>query len=849
MANERLRVSPDARSSLHVKGSVMNRPVFMIFLSLLLGCLNGLYAQWQHLGPAQAEAGAPLLLVFDNPAESVAPLEALLHLELDGVAISSLDPLELAAGRLEFELPAGLTQGLELAYRLELRYDSGRVMLPASGIWRLPLTPAAGGNLIEVLSSLNVAAGEEALLAFSSLSDKVDLAASRLMIDGAAVEGVEADPWLLTWSGELSPGTHSIELGLVDSKGRALPTQRFQLMVLDPGAIPGGFTADAWQEFNMDYQKDRSEEWSRYHAGQLRFKAWRGEGANALRLSGRVLLSALDFESDILQPQSRVTLDLDWKAFKLGVGDRQPDFGEGVLFGTRVRGLELGIDTKPFGLRLVSGTTREALDAVIHEELDADSLVSPRWDFVGSYERRLHGLDLRFGPKNGTVETGISLIKVKDEVDGPSLTPGDFGITPGDPTEDRAAIAPVDNLVTALRLNINAFRGHFTGRNQIALSLNNTDISNGAIADSVLEDLGAEDLPFNPSDVEDIIVINEYFSPLDLADGDVMNSAAIFSNWALVAGRNEATLSFRRVGAAYLSLGNPFVTPDQQEIRLSDRFRFMQNQVYVDLGGNLVTDNLDGQYDESVGTTTRQGLNLGLGWYPRGRDFQARLGVEQIAESNESLDLFNSFLSDPEHDPDLEASRETSALSQHLEGTTTQLRLGLSGGVEFLDRRNRWSFTVVNQAYSDDAGEVLNDQGDKLRNDRSFSSNQVSLGWKTGLPADLGLNLGLAFYASDYDDPALSDYNYISLRSALDRDWLDGKLSSEVRLQLQQIGTEREEDAATISADYLRTDLGFRLGWRIREGLNLSSRLEWQGYSGDRDDSYMRVVCRLSQSF
>lgn len=837
-----------------------SKPVALILLLVMCSLAS---AQWRHVSPGQAALGEALELRFDNPAESRLVLEALLHLEQDGSALETLEAEETGAGLLVFTVPSAWLSGRELAYRLELRTVEGRMMLPASGSWRVALAPRDQLAVVELLSEATVAAGEPALLAFSALLEEADLSSATLSIDGAAVDGVEADPWLLTWSGELAAGDHTVELVLNDSAGRALPRQRFRIHVNGAHEIPTGFTADAWQEFNMDHQDGRSAEWGRYHAAQFRFKAWRGEGRNALRMKGRFLLSALDLESDNLQPQSRFSVDLESRFAKLGLGDRQPDFGEAVLYGTRVRGVELGLDSRLFGLKALTGTTRSGLDAIIRLDTLDNGAVELRRDFAGSYERKLHGIDLRFGERNGLVESGLSFLKVKDELDGADVSPADFGLTESSYAGDLfyqegdtlASISPVDNVVAALRMNVNAFRGHLTARNQVAFSLHNSDIRGGAITDAELEELGAEGLPFTPEDVENLIVINEYFSPLDLADGDVLNSSAILSNWGLVLGRNETQIGFRRIGGAYQSLGNSFLTPDQQELRLSDRFRMLGNQVYVDLGGALTSDNLDGQYDGSVGTTSRQSLTLGLGWYPRGRDIQARLGLEHQTESNESLDNYDPA----EFTADFRPQAERDAETQQIDGGLLQIRTSFSGGLNLWQRRHLWNVNIVRQDYTDEVGRIHSVpvpqpfgglDSTVARNDRSFQSLQLGVGWKTSLAAKTGLDVGLSFYDSDYDEEVLTDYQYVSLRFAVDRSWYEGRLKATLRSQFQQIGTEQtDETGSKNSGDYLRTDLGFRVGWKILPNLDLSSRLEWQGYSGDRDDSYLRVVCRLSQSF
>lgn len=798
-------------------------------------------ARWTHFAPAQAASGEPLRLVFENPDGGEPPLEAWLHAELDGRAQPALAAAETGSGRLVFELPALRLSGTRLEYFVELTTPAGRLRMPAAGQWRVALAPGSSLPLLESLTDLGEQDPEQVLLAFSALDDRVDLTTARLTIDGEAVEGVEADAWLLSWSGELPGGAHTVRVEASDRDGRSLPAQTFALRVQGPGEVPSGWTADAWQELNMDFQNGRGEEWARYHAAQVRFRAWRGEGRQALNLRGRLLLSAQDLESDVLQPQSRLEIELTKSGGLLGVGDRQPDFGEAILSGTRVRGLELGWQGRSFGVDLVSGTTRKALDPVYGWRSGL-----PYREYAGSYERRLHGLDLRFGPKN-LAEFGFSVLKVKDDVGSIDDAPPAWAAS----EYSAGGVSPQDNLVTALRFNLGLFDGRLSGRNQVALSLNNSDITDGPMSGATLDSLDARDLPLTPEDVEDLIVINEYFSPLDLADGDYLSSAAVLSNWSLQLPGNDLLVDFRRVGPNYQSLGNGFLTSDRQTWRLTDRLRLKDNEVYVETSLNGSSDNLSKQYDSSVGTTSGLGFGLGLGWYPRAQDLRGRLGYDQTSEKNEAEDVALRSL----HAVDSLgfAAPDTAGWAalnvQQVEGVTRQLSMGLSGGLNWLDRRHDWSLNLQWQTYDDRIGALALDPGGDAaelpRTDRSFGALQAGLDWAAPLAAHTGLRLGLGWYDMNSDDDNQTDYGYVSVRASVDRSWLQGRLTTSLRGQLQDVGSE----AGGATTDYLRTDLGLQAGYEFRKGFDVTGRVDWQGFSGDRSGDYLRTVIRLTQSF
>jgi hypothetical protein len=107
------------------------------------------------------------------------------------------------------------------------------------------------------------------------------------------------------------------------------------------------------------------------------------------------------------------------------------------------------------------------------------------------------------------------------------------------------------------------------------------------------------------------------------------------------------------------------------------------------------------------------------------------------------------------------------------------------------------------------------------------------------------LEAGLTVYGSSYDDATLADYGYWNLRSALGRSWLGGRLHGTVRGQFQSVTSE----SASTDQAFTRTDLGGQVDWNWRQGLALSGRLDWQSWAGDREDSFLKVVLRLSQEF
>ena len=494
----------------------------LLMMVLLLGALP-VSAAWQHQTPATVTSGSELELVFRDPASPQVE-DVLLRVMVAGGAVHELEPAELSPGEILFLVPGSITQTTSLEYALELTQDGERYRLPASGSWRVTPAPESVAEYFQLLSEPSFSSEEDALIALSPMAGEQDPAQVELRMDGRPLANVEADPWLVTWSGKLDPGTHVLEILVRDTQGRNLPPQRITLESLTPSRYAGEFHADAWEEFNMERVEGREQEWERFHAAQFRFRGTTPDPAKPWHYKGRVLLSAQDWESDILQPQSRFEAELSRGGLELGIGDRRPDYGRAVLAGTRVRGFELAWQSRFFGLGLMIGNSREARDPISGYS-DGGSLML---EYSGSYKREVTAIDLRVGKKTGGFETGLTLFKAKDDV-------GSIDDFVADAIDTLNTSRPVDNFVLGLRLNYRAMQGRLRLLNQAGFSLYNSNIAGGPFTEDDLDSLGIDNMP-NPADFEDIIVLNEYFAPLDLGDGDYTSNLAWLSDWGLTYG-------------------------------------------------------------------------------------------------------------------------------------------------------------------------------------------------------------------------------------------------------------------------------------------------------------------------
>ncbi len=810
----------------------------LLVIGLLLAVLPA-SAAWQHQVPATATSGSDLELVFRDPA-SPAVEDALLRVMVEGGMIHELDPVEQSPGEILFIVPGTITRTTSLEYALEFTQAGERYRLPASGNYRISLAPEAVAEYYQLLSEESFSSEEEAFIALSPLLGEMDPAQVELRLDGRPLAGVESDPWLVTWSGKLSAGEHVLEVLVRDTQGRSLPAQRITLSARQPKRYAGEFHADAWEEFNMERVEGREQEWERFHAAQFSFRGSTANPSKPWTYKGRVLLAAQDWESDILQPQSRFEAEVSRGGLTLGIGDRRPSYGRAVLSGTRVRGFELDWQARRFGLGFTIGQSREARDPITGLN-DDDEL---ELEYAGTYDRDVMALDMRFGKLTGGFEAGLSVFKAKDDVD--SMV--DF-VT--DAVDTLSTSRPVDNAVLGLRLNYRAMQGRLRFLNQAGFSFYNSDISGGPFTDAEMDSLDLGDLP-SPADFEDFIVLNEYFAPLDLADGDYLSNLAWLSDWGLTYGGHDIYLNVHRVGPNYYSLGNSFLAPDRQQFKLGERYRFGRNQCYVDAFYSLTTNNLDKQYDASVGTLSQNQMHIGVGWFPRQMDLQLNLGVDVSSESNEAGDRADDLLAS---DMAAASADEIQNLQQQqIEATLMQVQIGVAGGAKLLDLDHRYSLNFSLQQKSDDIGHLFVTDNDgfvleDLRQDQSSSTLQLDAGLRTQLLRATRTTLGAGIYNVAYDEDAMMDYNSFNLRAGVVQDFFDDTLQGSLRLQMQSVSSEAEVANAEKN-DYSRFDVVLGARYKLLKNMQLTANLDYRSYGGDRsDESYLLVLFRLSQSW
>jgi hypothetical protein len=155
------------------------------------------------------------------------------------------------------------------------------------------------------------------------------------------------------------------------------------------------------------------------------------------------------------------------------------------------------------------------------------------------------------------------------------------------------------------------------------------DTRNGAVSSDDLEEAGFSDLPIDPKDLEDYLIINTSTTPLDPRG---LNSVAWDAGLDFRAFRHSASVDFKSYGSQYNSLGTNFLRNDYKGLVISDRFKATKN-VFVNVRYENFSDNLN---DSKETTTTNNRIDLGFNIFLDGNLPQLGFNYGLYTRSNDA---------------------------------------------------------------------------------------------------------------------------------------------------------------------------------------------------------------------
>jgi hypothetical protein len=323
-------------------------------------------------------------------------------------------------------------------------------------------------------------------------------------------------------------------------------------------------------------------------------------------------------ENKKYQPRNRYSIGIysDWLYLK--AGDNYPVFPELIMNGKRLRGFNGGIALGFFNIDAAYGEiNREVEGRILNFYNSANkpfqsniiSVDSSKYGYpyaeaeFGTFSRNVFAIRPSFG-KGENFQLGLTYLHSKDD-----LKSIKFGSKP----EENVVIG------SDLKLAFDDQKIMFHG--QSAISLFNKDITNGTLSDSEIDSLfGGEGSTLNidPKLIKDVknvmgkfITVNENIGPLNPQE---LSSLGAEAELQLNYFDNQFRTSYIYRGNDYTSFGQDYIRKDVAGINISDRFRMLDNKVFLTFGFENLNDNLQ---NTKLSTTNYRTLNSSVSIFSR----------------------------------------------------------------------------------------------------------------------------------------------------------------------------------------------------------------------------------------
>lgn len=428
----------------------------------------------------------------------------------------------------------------------------------------------------------------------------------------------------------LSPGVHTIKVGLFNSRGQVRATAEQSFIVRGTGMYLASSAAPAR---GFDYSLSVNVE-SRHEQIRNEGTWFNRAGATFKGKTGIVgfnsnLFLTSDERSD-RQPQHRYYVGVETPWAEAGYGDHYPALPELVLNGKRVRGLYASARYEIIGVDVSLGQISRGIEGRLFQTFPVDSFtvefqrdstaafgkIDPAtWGKFGygTYERNLFAIRPNFGDRDSW-EVGFSWLSAHDDM-----------------KSIKYGISPKENIVLGMD-----FMTRFDDRRvelsgQAAVSAYNDDISSGTFDDAYIDSVytaDAEKIKTLRDYVKNVITVNDNFHPLTVRG---LPTLAYELGLGLNYFNNVFKFTYLFRGNEYTSFGQSFLQTDIRGFSVVDRARIIDNQVFLTLGYERLQDNTAAT---KVGTTVFTNMNIAATYLPR-RDFPTfTLGFSQYNNDN-----------------------------------------------------------------------------------------------------------------------------------------------------------------------------------------------------------------------
>lgn len=465
--------------------------------------------------------------------------------------------------------------------------DSGAQSLAAPA---LAETGAQTPILILSPEAMSTVGREEATIA-ASFDPAAQIAPSsvRVMLNGRDLTArAEVSEFLISLNpGVLKPGEYRVAIVARNMKGEKVSPANWRFRVSGEGAA------------EESEEQPRRAMVSGVAYADLHHEKFNGTsfdnnvlGGNLSGQSGRLSYDAsvylTSLEDPGFQPRHRFVVSAGLPWLNVTLGDATPFLNELVLWGRRVRGVQAGLKTGVINLDFVSGQTVRDVAPLI-----AGGVLQQ----TGTFSQSLWAVRPSFGGKS--FQLGFILMRAQDDTNSIKV--------------NTAGVTPRGNLVLGADLGLSFSRNRVQIKAAVAQSLVSNDISLPVLSKDTIDSLYNVDLPFDPENFKNLLVINESLAPLDPSGGtglayQIGAQVNLFTHFV--------NFGFKQIGSQYNSFGHTFLRNDIRGFYINDNFRMLRNRLFFTLGFERYRDHfnaIDGNPSTALNTVQ---FGFAVNWSP-----------------------------------------------------------------------------------------------------------------------------------------------------------------------------------------------------------------------------------------
>jgi hypothetical protein len=303
-----------------------------------------------------------------------------------------------------------------------------------------------------------------------------------------------------------------------------------------------------------------------------------------------------------------------------------------MMIGSRVRGITGALKFGFFNLDVSYGKTKRSVEGIVDSTVtyaDSNAVDSRPLESIqsgasyftydifrrGTYSRDFLGIRPSFG-SGENFQLGLTFLKFKDDT--ASISYG---------------VQPKENLVVGADLKLGFDDQRIRWESQVAVGLQNKDITGGNFTDDDYDSLAAQgtDVKDLGKIAEQFITVNGNLEPLNPA-GTGLPGLTMESFLTLNYFNNYVRAQFVRRGTAYKSFGNEFLQSDIQGISISDNIRLFSNKLFASISFESKADNLS---ETKSGTTKYQTVSSALTYNPGAGYPTVQVGYGLIGRTND----------------------------------------------------------------------------------------------------------------------------------------------------------------------------------------------------------------------